>query len=166
VKSRLLPPRKARARGLGKSERNRRLTSLGLSRHDDDALQEQALAIVERFRRFTNASRCCITGWRSGESQEFEGRWYVVGVEWAHVVGKRGAWAADFGCCLPLFSELHLQQENDPTFFARRGLDPVQLARVHAVRFFAENPQDADWIIERASDGDAIALARAGLEAR
>ena len=34
------------------------------------------------------------------------------------------------------------------------------------VRFFAAHPQDAAWIAEHAADGDAVALALAGLEAR
>ena len=36
--------------GLSKTERNRRLTSLGLSRHDDEEIQKAALAIVEQLK--------------------------------------------------------------------------------------------------------------------
>lgn len=165
MKSRPLPPRKSHHYGLGKRERNRRLTSLGLSRHDDEELQEQALAIVERFRAWTGQQPCCVTGWRTGEVHDFEGRPWKVVVQWAHVVATRGSWAPDFGTAVPLCDLLHRRQENDPTFFSSRGLDAATLAKLHAVRFFAAHPQDADWITEHAADGDAITLALAGLEA-
>lgn len=166
MKSRLLPPRRHGLRGISRAERNRRLTSLGLSRLEDEAIQREALAIVERFRRWTGQQPCVVTGWRSGETHTWEGGRYLVGVEWAHVTGKRGSWCADFGVTVPLLDLLHRQQEDDPEFFARHGLDVVQLAARSAIAFFAEHPQDAAWILEHAVDGDVIALARAGLEER
>lgn len=164
MRSRPLPPRKPRAHGIGSRERNRRLLALGLSRHDDDVLQAEALAIVERFRQWTNRQPCVVTGWRSGERREFEGRWYLIGVEWAHVVRTRGAFAEDFGCAVPLVDLLHRQQEGNPRFFAVRGMNAAGLAEAHAVKFFAEHPDDARWIVEHAADGDAVALARKALE--
>ena len=166
MKSRPLPPRKHTPTGIGKRERNRRLTSLGLSRHDDEEIQEQALAIVERFRAWTGQQPCVLTGWRTGEIHEFEGRPWKVVVQWAHVVATRGNWAPDFGITIPLCDLLHRRQENDPTFFTPHSLDASQFARAHAVRYFAVRPQDADWIVEHAQDDYAIALAIAGLETR
>ena len=166
MKSRPLPPRKAPIRGVSKQERNRRLTSLGLSRHDDADVQDEALAIVERFRAFTNKCPCVVTGWRSGEVHDWKGQPWKVFVQWAHVVATRGSWAGDFGVTVPLVDLLHREQEVDPDFFAKRGVDPVVLARVHAVRFFAAHPDDARWMLEHAVDGDVLALAREGLEAR
>lgn len=152
--------------GLSKAERNRRLVSLGLSRHDDEALQTAALAIVERFRKWTDRAPCCVTGWRTGEVHELEGQRYQVFVQWAHIQRTRGAYGADFGNAVPLVDLLHRQQEHDAWFFARRGLVAGVLAHAHAVRFFAAHPDDAAWIIQHAADGDVVALATAGLEAR
>jgi len=165
VKSRPLPKRAAR-RALPVRERNRRLGALGLSRHDEEAVQGEALAIIARFRAWTHLEPCCVTGWRTGEVHEFEGQPWRVVVEWAHITGTRGAFNPDFGCAAPLVDLLHRRQEDDPAFFAKRDLDPAMLARLHAVRFFAAHPEDARWLLEHANDGDVLALAREGLASR
>ena len=165
MKSRPLPPRR-RQRALPVRERNRRLGALGLSRHDEEAVQGEALAIVARFRAWTHLEPCCVTGWRTGEVHEFEGQSWQVVVEWAHITGTRGAFNPDFGCAAPLVDLLHRRQEDDPAFFAKRDLDPAMLARLHAVRFFAAHPEDARWLLEHANDGDVLALAREGLASR
>lgn len=164
LKSRPLPPRKHPIRGISKQERNRRLTALGLSRHDDPELQEHALAIVERFRAWTDLQPCIVTGWRTGEVHEWQGQPWKVAVQWAHVVATRGSWAGDFGVTVPLCDLLHQQQEHDPAFFAVRNLDEKVLAGTHAVRFFAAHPEDRTWILEHAVDGDVLALATLSLE--
>lgn len=164
-KSRVIERKTTRPSGIGKREENRRLTSLGLSRRDDESIVNKALAIVERFRRWTNQQPCAVTGWRTGERREYAGQWYAVFVQWAHVLRKRGAWAADFGITLPLFDVLHTIQERTPDFFESRRMDASVLARAHAIRFFREHPDDARWIAEHANDGVVIELATEGLEA-
>lgn len=163
MKSRLLPKRRAlRSRSLSVTERNRRLVSLGLSRHEDEGIVQEALAIVERFRVWTQHERCCVSGYRAAEVHDYQGAEWIVGVEWAHVVGTRGAWTSDFGATVPLWDLLHREQHRDPTFWAKRDLDPAVLARLHAIRFFAAHPEDADWVIQHANDRGVIALAQAG----
>lgn len=172
IQSRPMPPRKAAMRGPPKQESNRRLTSLGLSRHDDDEIQTEALAIVERFRVWTGQQPCVITRWRTGEVHEFKEHpshpirlWKVV-VQWAHIVATRGSWAGDFGVAAPLCDLLHRRQEDDPAFFSAKGLDPILLAKAHAIHFFRDHPDDATWLLRHAVDGDVLSLAQAGLEAR
>lgn len=152
-----------RSSGLPKRERIRRLAGLGLSKHEDEQLEREALAVVERFRNWTNRDcACAVTAWRNGERHTYQGADYLIGIEWAHVTESRGHFAPDFGASLPLCSLLHQESHRDPDFWAKRDLDPVVLARLHAIRFFAAHPEDADWVIGNAVDGDVIALAQAG----
>lgn len=141
---------------------NRRLTSLGLTRHDDEETRNVALAIVERFRQWTDRQKCLITGKRTGEHYEHDGQRYRVVVHWCHVLRTRGAWAADFGTTVPMIDLLHARQEREPDFFSRRGMDPAVEARQSAVRFFREHPRDADWMMQHANDGTVIQLASEG----
>jgi hypothetical protein len=167
VKSRLLPKRRAlRSRGPSKTDRIRRLLALGLPKHGDEDEEKAALAIVARFLAWTATRPCAASGWRPGELHEYQGQEWIIGVEAAHVVETRGHFGGDLGCVVPLCTLLHREQHRDPTFWTRRHLDPLILARAHAVRFFREDPAAADWIIAHAQDGDAVALATAGLEER
>lgn len=165
MKSRPLK-RKPTSRGIGKQERIRRLLGLGLSKYEDDAIQAEAVALVERFRRWTDQQPCVVSGWRSGERHEYQGQDYLIGVEWAHVTETRGHFAPDFGASVPLCSLLHQESHRDSEFWEKRDLDPAVLARVHAVRFFVAHPDDAQWILDHANDRDVIALAHAGLAER
>jgi len=150
---------------LPKREAVRRLASLGLSLHDEESVVTEALAIVARFRRFTQDSACCVTGWRTGEVHDYQGGPWQVVVQWAHITGTRGAWHGDFGVAAPLCDLLHRWQEDDPEFFAKRDLDPLQLAKAHALRFLEAHPDDARWLLEHAADGDVLALAQASIGA-
>lgn len=60
---------------------------------------------------------------------------------------------------------LHRRQEDDPTFFSARGLDPILLAKAHARRFFRAYPEHSTWLLAHAVDGDVLALTQAGLDA-
>lgn len=167
MKSRLYAPAKRKKAGeLPKQEANRRLTSLGLSRHDDEEVITEALAIVERFRRWTNGQPCCVTGARSGLRITFEGQEWIPFVQWAHITGKRGSWAGDFGVTAPLADFLHTVQEHDYQFFAKRGLNEYAIARRHAVRYLRQASKDCAWLLEHCNDGDVLAICKEAEESR
>ena len=152
-------------RGLPKREQLRRLAGLGLSKHEDEAVQTEALAIIARFLAFTRESRCIVSGCRTGERLMYGGQDWIVVVEAAHLQ-SRGAYASDLGTVLPLVDLFHREQHRDPTFWTRRHLDVAVLARLHAIRFFEAHPEDAQWVLDHANDGDVIVLAHAGLAER
>lgn len=146
--------------GVSKRDESRRLNGLGLSRHDTDPdIQEQALAIVERFLRWTANQECIVSGKRSGQYLENGGNGYRVVVHPAHI-GKRGSWAVDFGNVLPLVDFWHSVQEHHEDFYSEHNIDPVRAAKRHAIRYLMKHPEDAKWLIEHATDGDVIQLAR------
>ena len=167
MKSRLLPRRRQlRSRSISKTERIRRLLALGLPKHGDETEEAQALKLVARFLAWTNSCPCVVSGWRAGELHEVRGQTWIIGIEAAHAVETRGHFGADFGSVIPLCSLLHREQHRDPTFWTRRHLDVAVLARLHAIRFFEAHPEDAQWVLDHANDGDVIVLAHAGLAER
>lgn len=165
------PKNAAQLGGIGKTEASRRLGGLGLSHRDDPDVQAMALAIVERFRKWTDRCGCIVTGLHTGQYLTAKGipgipdGLYQVVVHWAHVLRTRGAWSWDFGATLPLVDLYHRIEERTPDFFALRDMSAEQLAHDHAVKFFKEHPKDARWVVLSAMDADAVRLAEEGLEA-
>ncbi len=165
-RSKRLPERKAalRARapgtqGLGKTETVRRLHGLGLSVHDDPAVQAEGLAIVARFLEDVRGRRCLASGRGTGQRMDWRGSSWVVSVQAAHM-GTRGAFYGDFGNVVPLVDLLHTDQQHDGAFFTSRGIDELAEARQVALEYLAAHPDDARWLLEHANDGDVVALAR------
>jgi hypothetical protein len=147
--------------GLGKRERNRRLAGLGLSYHDDEAIQKAALAIIERFRRWTIARPSALSGLQPGQTFMADGVEWIVGrIDPAHQ-DSRGSFGCDIGNVLPLTDYEHDRSHRNPDYLAANGMpSPMRLARTYGLRFLSEYPKDAAWIIEHANDGDVIALAK------
>lgn len=153
MKSRRLPERRGSALrhrapgtgGKGKQELTRRLHGLGLSWREPEAVVAEGLAIVERFLGWVRQQGCVVTGWRSGERREYRGGWWLVVVEAAHLM-TRGSFAPDFGNVVPLADLLHRDQQHEPDFFPRRGLDAAACARDAALEYLAAHPADAAWL--------------------
>lgn len=170
-RSRLVPERQTMLRrtqpgthGLGKREITRRLVSLGLSHHDDEEVQQQALRLVERFLSWIRSQPCLVSGRRSGERWERSGQTWVVSVQAAHLK-TRGSFGADLGNVVPLIDLLHSEQQNDAEFFIRWNQNAQKAAADLAMRWLGEHPDDARWLLDYANDGDVVALATAALAA-
>lgn len=165
-RSKKLPKRKTALRerapgtkGLGKREVVRRLKGLGLSIHDDPAIQSEGLAIVERLLEAVRGRQCLASGLRTGQRMQWRQQWWSITVQAAHL-GTRGAFYGDFGNVVPLVDLLHQDQQHDGAFFTTRGIDVFAEARRVSLEFLGEHLDDARWLLAHANDGDVLALAR------
>jgi hypothetical protein len=156
----------SRRNGVGKREANRQLAGLGLSRHDDEDVRTEALAIVGRFLAWVRTQPCVVSGKRTGDVMEHAGQDWRVVVQAAHVVRTRGAFGGDFGVVVPLVDLLHRQQEDSADFWMVHSSDPVELARLIAWNYLRAHDDDRTWLLARAQDGDVLQLARAALAGR